>query len=124
MSRDIARGAGAFGIYRAFELCAFFERKVSSDHVGLNGRCRADVHAVGRDVSFEIPIDSDFTCRHGGVYARSRSRHESMTFEIDSAFEKTIDHHVFTCGELSLYRQGRATVHGLYFHSVLIISAS
>jgi hypothetical protein len=124
MSRDIAGRARAFGVDRASELRAFFECKVSSDDIGLNGRRRSDVDTVGRDVSLEIPIDGDFAGCDGGVHARSGAGDKTMTFQIDSPFEQSINHHIFTCRELSLYRQCRAAVHGLYFHSVLVIWAS
>src|SRR3954466_6790451 len=112
MSGDISGGAGAFGVHGTFELRAFFQRKVASDHVGLNRGVRSYVDTVRSDVSLEIPIDSDFARRDGGAYARSRPCNDAVTFHIDGAFEQTIDHHVFACRELSLYRQCRAAVHG------------
>ena len=124
MTGDIPGGAGALSVHGTSELRAFFERKVASDHVGLNRRRGTDVDTVRSDVSLEIPIDGHFAGCHRGMHARSRSGDKTMTFEIDCPFEQPVDHHVFACRELSLYRQCRAAVHGLYFHSVLIIWAS
>src|SRR5690349_2976647 len=79
MSSDIARGARAFGVHGSFELRAFFEGKMPSDDVRLNGRCRSDVDTVGGDVSLEIPIDGHFAGGDGGADARPGAGDKTMT---------------------------------------------
>ena len=115
MARDVAGGAGAFSVHRAFELGTYFESEVLGDDVGLDRGGGTDVDTIGCDVAFELAIDGDRTRSHGGMNTRSGSRNEIVSFDVDGALEKPVDHHVFTCDQFSLDDQCRSAAHGSTF---------
>ncbi len=116
MARDISGGACALGVDRAFEVGAFFEGEVFGNDVRLDCGGGTDIDTVGGDVTFEVPIDRDGPRGHRGVNPGSSGCDQIMSFDVDGAFEETIDQHVFACDQFPLDDPCRSAAHGLYFH--------
>jgi hypothetical protein len=117
MARDVASCACALGVYRASELCAFFECEVLGNDVRLDRGSGADVDTIGNDVALEVPVDRHSARSHGGANPRPGGGYQTMSLELDGAFEETINQHIFTCDQFSLDDQCRSATHGFYFHS-------
>src|SRR5690349_20409637 len=124
MACDVARGASALGVDRAFEVGALFEREMPGNDVGFDRRVRTDVHAISRDVAFEVAVNRDGACGDRRVDAGPGHSDEMVTLKIDRALEQAVDRHVLTCFQISLDDECGAAAHSDYCRAVVHLYAS